>query len=613
MGAGLGGAYGLQTAIVFEQIDPVDGQARHDVAWSIGDSRTLNQPVLNQIMEIALEFRVRRARKRRRVGGTRVTRAEELKYLSLECAVDFHGILLIDKKIGPGDDTAVSSGGTTMIIATYLLIFCLLLLLNALFVLAEFAAVKVRGSQIEEMVDRGVHGARLAQQIHANLDEYLSVVQVGITLASVALGFVGERTAADLLLPVLSGHGSVALAHTIATTVSVILVSALHIVLGEQVPKLVAIRKAERLAIITAYPLRVAHYVFFVPLWILNRTAQLVLHTLGMGNLPKHEQVSEDELRIILERSQSSGMMSFRRLLFMENIFDMGELRVKDAMRIRTHVQCLRADMSWDEVEQFIADRRYSRYPIITDNPDCPAGFVHVKDLLQARCRLDGVDLRKLIRPLIATTEQTGLETLLVEMQQKRCHIALVLSGDQWTGFLTMEDVIEEIIGTIGDEFETDPPVRLGDVLNPSRIVLNIEAHSIVDAVRQALTRIPGASLPAPAETLVRAIAERERLASTYLGRGIAMPHARLADIAVPSVFLVRSQKGIPVEGKAERARLLFVLITPAGQPRVHQKLQIQVVKLMEYSDYVEDRLHDAPTPQEVFDVIRTGEEASID
>jgi len=495
----------------------------------------------------------------------------------------------------------------------YLLAFILLILLNAFFVFAEFASVKIRGSQVEELIDQQRHGAKLVQHIHAHLDEYLSVCQVGITFASIALGFIGERMAVEFIAPHFVSFGGNVAAHAAATTMSVVMVSYVHILLGEQVPKLVAIRKATRAALWSAVPLHAARVLFVIPLWVLNGSSGLILKAMGMGEMPKHDHVSEDELRIILERSQSTGLMSFRRLLITENVFDLGELRVKDAMRPRSQAVCLDSGMSWKEVDAVVGKHRLSRYPLLCAGDDRPAGFVHVKDLLM-QTRIGGApDFSRITRMPVMTAESTPLEELLTRMQQGRDHLAVVARDGAWLGIITMEDIIEEIIGTVGDEFEVEPAVMLGDVLTRSRVVLGVEGLSIVDTVRKALMRVARVDLPVAADVIMRAVSERERVASTYLGQGIAIPHARLSEVAKPALVVIRSEKGIPVESTQERARLLFLLVTPTGQPRVHQKLLARVAALLEKSDYVEERLYKAQTADEMYDIICTGEQTSID
>ncbi len=501
-------------------------------------------------------------------------------------------------------------------VALYLILAAALIVVNAGFVLAEFGAVKVRSSRIEEMVNQGNARARLLQHINENLDEYLSVCQVGITCASIALGLVSDLLARDLLQPLLIAHGfahAAGWAHIIACVIAIMVVSTVHVLFGEQIPKLMAIRHPTRTAAFTAVPLKLSRMAFYLPLLLLNGTSQMVLRMIGLGE-PPVERHSEDELRIILDRSQSTGMMSFRRLLFMENIFELGELKVADAMRRRASVRFLHAGAPFALNLDVMRTYRFSRFPLLErEDAPRPLGIIHVKDLF-LRANLPEPDLRALVRPYLATYEATPLEALLAEMQRKRAHLAIVLGPDgAWTGFITMEDIIEEIIGTVADEFENDPPITLADVLTPARIWLDIEAGSLAQALRLALARIPREELGVEPAKLSAAVLERERIAGTYLGKGIALPHARIPGLARPILLILRSTQGIPVEGTSERATLLFVLLTPAGQPRVHQRLQARIAGIIENSEYVQDRLQGAATSQEMFDVIRTGEQASLD
>ncbi len=358
-------------------------------------------------------------------------------------------------------------------VALYLILAAALVLVNACFVLAEFGAVKVRSSRIEEMVNQGNARARLIQHINENLDEYLSVCQVGITCASIALGLVSDLLARDLLQPWLISHGmahAAGWAHAIACVVAIVVVSSVHVLFGEQIPKLMAIRHPHRTAVFTAVPLKLSRMAFYLPLVVLNGASQLMLRMLGLGEQPV-ERHSEDELRIILDRSQSTGMMSFRRLLFMENIFELGELKVADAMRRRASVRFLHASAPYAMNLEVMRTYRFSRFPLLeSEDAPRPVGIIHVKDLL-LRADLPEPDLRALARPYLATYETTPLEALLAEMQRKRAHLAIVLGHDgAWTGFITMEDIIEEIIGTVADESENDPPIALADVLSPGRI-----------------------------------------------------------------------------------------------------------------------------------------------
>jgi len=183
----------------------------------------------------------------------------------------------------------------------------------------------------------------------------------------------------------------------------------------------------------------------------------------------------------------------------------------------------------------------------------------------------------------------------------------------QWTGLVTLEDVVEELVGTIRDEFEDEEGVRLADVLTGDRIHFDIEADSAYEATRLALARMPPGTLPLAAGQLLRALQGRGRLVGTYLGQGIGLPHARIPGLDKPFVMILRSLGGVGCDGTTEKAHLLFVLLTPAGQARVHQRLLSIVATLLHESAYVKERLMTATSVEEVLEVIRTGEQAALD
>lgn len=503
---------------------------------------------------------------------------------------------------------------------TYLLIALFLLALNGFFVLAEFAAVKMRPSRVEELVDDGVQGAKSIQHIQTHLDEYLSVCQLGITFASIGLGFVAEPAVVRLIEPVIQwmaifpekSTSSWVTTHGVAFTISYLIVSFLHILVGELVPKSAAIRLTDRASLWTARPLQLFRLMFFVPLKMLNASASLVLRLIGLNDANDGEVHSEDELRILLSESQTGGVMSFRRLLFVENVFDLGELRVKDAMRPRSQVRVLQANLPWGANLEQLQKYRFSRYPLIAEGSTEPVGIIHIKDLLLAD--KDEPNLMLLRRTFISIQEDSLLESLLAEMQRRRIHVALVHDNSgTWTGFLTLEDVIEEIIGTIRDEFEDEEHISLSDALAEDQVFLNIEANNSVEAVRSALSRMEMWRLPVSKDSIVRSIEERERVVETYLGKGLGMPHARVTGLFRPVVFFIRSEKGICYRGNQERAHMLFVLLTPAGQPRIHQRLQATIATIMDESEFIPDRLRVAESAHEVLEILKTGEQATLD
>jgi CBS domain containing-hemolysin-like protein/mannitol/fructose-specific phosphotransferase system IIA component (Ntr-type) len=491
----------------------------------------------------------------------------------------------------------------------------LLLLLNAFFVLAEFAAVKVRPTRVEELVDDGNARAKVLQHIQYHLDEYLSVCQVGITFASIGLGFVSKPAFEKIVSWPLTwlGVGSPAMVSATSVTIAYMLVSFLHILLGELVPKSIAIRRAEASGLWIAVPLRFCHFLFFIPLWILNTSANAILHLMGMSAPMRESTHTEDEIRIILERAQSSGAFSFLRLLVMENVFDLGSLKVKDAMRPPKAVKSLQATAPWPENLKIICESKFSRFPLLDGDQPLPVGVVHVKDVLhQELNKQEAPDLKSILRPYLKVTEDQPLESLLSQLQHLRRRVAIVVDRKgQWVGFLTLEDVIEEIIGSVEDEFEKETPLFLADAMTAGRIVVGVSAPSIVEAIPLILSQVPQSELPLPPEKIAKAVLDREAELSTYLGHGLAVPHARLENITQPVVVFAQSREGIPVKDSTERIHLIFMLLSPQSLPMLQVRLLARISGVMQ-SEYVVECLRDNPNPAALLEIIRAADPAIL-
>lgn len=493
-------------------------------------------------------------------------------------------------------------------IALYLVLAVFLLLLNAFFVLAEFAAVKMRATRVDELVQAGDSRARVFRHVQAHLDEYLSVCQVGITFASIGLGFVAEPSLARLVEPMVAWAGAAtpAVAHSIAVAVAYLLVVFLHVLLGELVPKSMALRATERSALLTARPLKFFRFLFYVPLVTLNGSANLILRIMGLPPRAPEDVHSRQELKIILARSQSSGLMSLRRLLFIENIFDLEGVKVRHAMRPRRDAKVLQRAAPWPENERLIRETRFSRYPLVDEATSLPLGIVHVKDLYYGGATVP--DLGKLARAYVTVGPDDDLDQLLAGFQRKRAHLAIVVEASgQWVGLITLEDVLEEITGAIEDEFEVEPSWSVVDALSASRVVLGVSASSMEEAIRRIMASVPAGELPGPADQVTRLLLERERVMSTYLGAGLALPHARLDGLIQPVVVFGRSEDGVPVGDAQDRARLFFVLFTPAQVPRSQVRLLASIANLVD-SEFVRQKLLDAPSPQHLLEVIREAE-----
>lgn len=493
-------------------------------------------------------------------------------------------------------------------ITTYLLILVFLLLLNAFFVLAEFALVKIRGTQIDALEKNGVRGAKALRHVHGHIDEYLAVCQLGITFASIGLGFVGEPAIAKMLEPVL---GSTAKAHAIAITISYIVVSFLHILVGELIPKSLALRVTEKAALFSTPGMKFFRILLYLPLKVLNGTAILFLRLMRLPEAAEDSHHSEAEIRLILDRSQQEGMMPFHRLLLMENVFDFGDVKVKDEMQPLSKVTALYTDRPWQENRDKILKTRFSRYPLLEGTPPKPIGIVHLKDLLTEGVPWpDPVELKAISRKAHYTTPEVPLEQLLTEMRRRRNHMAFVKNeAGELTGIITIEDIIEQLIGAIEDEFEREAPLRIGDALTESRVCMELKSTDAMNAIAEIINRAPAAELPAPATAIIEAVQARERSLSTYLGHELAVPHARLDGLDKPIVFAARSTTGIKFgEEGAQRANFLFLLLTPTSVPRMQIKLLARIAALRE-STYVWERILSSETPAEMLEAIRSSDE----
>lgn len=324
------------------------------------------------------------------------------------------------------------------------------------------------------------------------------------------------------------------------------------------------------------------------------------------------------DLKLMFERTERLGLIPFRRLLLIENIIDLGELHVRDAMRGRSGVRVIHLEAPWEETLKMIRETRFSRYPLVASDGPLPLGILHIKDLFFSgdTHTITPDRLKELARPGPKLPENLPLEEALARFQRRFDRMAIVLDAQgHWTGVITIEDVLEEIVGKIRDEFDlarAGQYISLADSLSPGRIVLDLRARSMREAIQKLLVRIPPEELPADSQAITRAVLQREDALATYLGHGLAIPHARLDGIGKPVLVFARCEEGIPVETTNERAELIFLLLTPRGMPRAQTRLLADIAGLFD-SEYVAERLRKAQTPEAVIEVIRAGQEVATD
>jgi CBS domain containing-hemolysin-like protein len=335
-----------------------------------------------------------------------------------------------------------------------------LVLLNAFFVTAEFALVKIRGSQLDTMADEGDKRAAFAKQVKQNLDAYLSACQLGITLASLGLGWLGEPFLARMLQPAfaLAQIESHALITSISFALAFSLITFLHIVLGEQAPKILAIRKTTSAALWVSPPLRLFYIVFKPAIWFLNASSNWVLRYLLRVEPAAEGELahSEEELRLILEQSEKSAEVTplGRELVF--NVLDLRDRVVRDIMTPRGEIVYLDLEDDFETNVKKAIESRHTRFPLCRENLDNTVGLIHIKELVPMM-RDPHPDLMKIKRELIPLPEMMPLEKLLNLFLSKHAHVAMVVDEFGGTvGMVTLENVLEELVGDIQDEFDAE-------------------------------------------------------------------------------------------------------------------------------------------------------------
>jgi len=507
-----------------------------------------------------------------------------------------------------------TSPGTFWIVV-YIILAMLLVLLNGFFVLVEFALVKIRRTRLEQLVADGHVRARLALQMHRYMDEYLSATQLGITMASLGLGWIGEPAFAHVFagifdaLGITSEHAGLYL----SLAFSFCLITFLHILFGELAPKSLAIQQAERAILWSAPLMRFFYLLFYIPLITLTKASNGVLRLLGFKPTREIETaVTDEELRHVLAHSQKRGEFSLDRLLLFENALDFSEMTTQEVMVPIDEADVLNLQQSRDENLNTIREKRHSRYPI--QDGDRIIGMAHIKDLaIKALEHAPEVQLADVQRELSAVRDNLPLETLLRSLQRRRQHLALVKDSDgENVGIVTLEDILEELVGEIVDEFDVgaDLPLSLGDFISEDRIVMQMSATDPRDAIRLMLG-VMGRSVEIDVEAAFDAVWKRESTAPTGLGRQVAIPHARMPDLAEPCVVFARCPNGVDFKAPdGAPARLLFLMLTPRAVPLLQVKLLARIAAMLE-SDYLSSQLLEAKTPGVVMEIIRTADVAA--
>ncbi|NMD68846.1 HlyC/CorC family transporter [Bacillus sp. DNRA2] len=376
-------------------------------------------------------------------------------------------------------------------IITNLVLFAVLIAFSGFFVATEFAIVKVRGSRLDQLVDEGKKGALAAKDITTHLDDYLSACQLGITVTSLGLGWLGEPTVERLLHPLFEGlHLDSSISSVLSFIIAFGGVTFLHVVVGELAPKTLAIQKAEAVTLAVAGPIRLFYKLMYPFIWVLNHSARAVTGLFGLKPTSEHELAhSEEELRILLSESLEGGEINQSEYKYVNNIFEFDERLAKEIMVPRTEIVSFDIEDDIETIKTIIQQEKYTRYPVVEGDKDNILGMINIKELLTASLKREDFEnelqLQSLVKPVIRVIETIPIHDLLVKMQKERIHMAILLDEYGGTsGLVTVEDILEEIVGEIRDEFDADEVAEIRKI-GPNHYIFS--AKVLVDEVNDTL------------------------------------------------------------------------------------------------------------------------------
>ena len=343
--------------------------------------------------------------------------------------------------------------------------------LNGFFVASEFALVRIRSTAVDQLVEEGRAGAGTLQEAVNNLDDYLAATQLGITVASLSLGWIGEPAVAALLEPVLAPVLPAGTLHLVSVAIGFSVVTFLHVVFGELAPKTVAIAEAEKIALLIAPPMKFFYYVFYPGLVVFNGAANWFTGLLGIPAASETEEtLSEEEIRMVLTRAGSAGTVGGEEVEMIERVFELDDITARDVMVPRPNVVTIPAEMSFADTRSLVIDHGHTRYPVIddTDDEETVVGYVDTKDLLAAAdSDTDDRTAGELARDLPLVPETMPVADLLSLLQDEHHQLAVVI--DEWgtlEGIVTVEDMIEIVVGDLQDAFDArtpEPTIREDD------------------------------------------------------------------------------------------------------------------------------------------------------
>lgn len=360
-------------------------------------------------------------------------------------------------------EAAVSYSTSTIVVK--LLAVLLLVAANGFFVAAEFALVGVRSSRIETLAATGSRAAKRVMGLLQNLNAYLSACQLGITLASLALGWIGEPAIARVLEGPLSGLSDT-WRHAIAFFIAFSIITSLHIVLGEQAPKLMGLAAAEKVALAVALPLQLFYRIFSLPIRALDWASARTVNLFGIKATSEHASIyTEEELRRLIDMSRESGHLRAEERRLIHRVFEFSDTLVREAMVPRTEMAAIPSTSSIEEITKAFEQHRYSRLPVYRESLDDVIGFIHSKDVMPCMLHPEKFRLEDVLQPPLYVVDTARLEHVLRQLQKAKMHFGFVVDEHGGLeGIITLEDLLEEIVGEISDEHDEEVNEQITEI-----------------------------------------------------------------------------------------------------------------------------------------------------
>lgn len=359
-----------------------------------------------------------------------------------------------------------------------LFVIVFLLFSNGFFVASEFAMVKVRKTRIEQLVNEGNHNAKIALEAIKDLDKFIAAVQLGVTISSIGLGWVGEGTLARIIEPIfvfLPGISQNIATHTVSVSASFALITFMHVVIGELIPKSIALEYPEQTSLVIARPMQWISFLFTPFIWMLNGFGNSILNLFHVPHKHKSSLVhSTEELNMLVDASYNGGVLNETEKNILHNAFKFSDLTAKQVMVPRTDMVCIPNDMSIEELSKLAAENQYTRYPVYDEDIDHITGLIHVKDLFSLSINDEVCPLKMLEREIMLVPETITMDKLVLEFKRRKSQMAIVVDEFGGTsGLITVEDVLEEIFGDVQDEFDEEEEICDIVEVEPNHYVAN--------------------------------------------------------------------------------------------------------------------------------------------